>query len=108
MGFAEDEIRKHFLARDTLSCAIEDKTDNDILRRVTSPTAAWRILVGSYSATTRGAKLQHMKALTNRRMKHGSKPIHTCLAYPAVGMIRGPSGVCMRYIKRYDSLEYVT
>ena len=53
------------------------KADNDILRRVTSPTAAWRILVGSYSATTLGAKLQRMKALTNRRVKPGSNPIHT-------------------------------
>ena len=108
LGFAEGEIRKHFLARNTLSRAIKDKTVNDILRRVTLPTAAWRILVGSYSATTRGAKLQHMKAFTNRRVKPGSKPIHTCLTYPAVGMIRGASGVCMRYIRRYGSLEYVT
>ncbi|CAN0476175.1 unnamed protein product, partial [Ascophyllum nodosum] len=50
---------------------------NDILRRVTSPTVAWRILVGPYSATTRGSKLQRMKALTNRRVKPGSNPIHT-------------------------------
>ena len=49
MGFAEDEIRKHFLAWNILSRAIKGKADNDILRRVTSPTAAWRILVGSYS-----------------------------------------------------------
>ena len=47
------------------------------MRRVTSPTVAWRILVGSYSATTRGAKLQRMKALTNRRVRPGSNPIHT-------------------------------
>ena len=53
------------------------KADNDILRRVTSQTAAWRILVGSYSATTLGAKLQRMKALTSRRVKPGSNPIHT-------------------------------
>ena len=58
MGFAEDEIRKHFLAWNILCRAIKGKADNDILRRVISPTAAWRILVGSYSATTRGAKLQ--------------------------------------------------
>ena len=77
MGFAEDEIRKHFLAWNILSRAIKGKTDNDILRRVTSPTAAWRILVGSYSATTRGAKLQRMKALTNRRVKAGPNLIHT-------------------------------
>ena len=77
MGFAEDEIRKHFLAWNILSRAIKGKADNDILRRVTSPTAAWRILVDSYSATTRGAKLQRMKALTNRRVKPGSNPIHT-------------------------------
>ena len=77
MGFAEDEIRKHFFAWNFLSRAIKDEADNDILRRVTSPTAAWRILVGSYSATTRGAKLQRMKALTNRRVKAGSNPIHT-------------------------------
>ena len=77
MGFAEDEIRKHFLAWNILSRAIKGKADNDILRRVTSPTAAWRILVGSYSATTRGAKQQCMKALTNRRVKPGSNPIHT-------------------------------
>ena len=77
MGFAEDEIRKHFLAWNILSRAIKGKADNDILRRVTSPTVAWRILVGSYSATTRGAKLQRMKALTNRRVKPGSNPIHT-------------------------------
>ena len=77
MGFAEDEIRKHFLAWNILSRAIKGKADNDILRRVTSPTAAWRILVGSYSATTRGAKLQRMKALTNRRVKPGSNLIHT-------------------------------
>ena len=77
MGFAEDGIRKHFLAWNILSRAIKGKADNDILRRVTSPTAAWRILVGSYSATTRGAKLQRMNALTNRRVKPGSNPIHT-------------------------------
>ena len=77
MGFAEDEIRKHFLAWNILSRAIKGKTDNDILRRVTSPTAAWQIPVGSYSATTRGAKLQLMKALTNRRVTPGSNPIHT-------------------------------
>ena len=47
------------------------------MRRVTSPAAAWQILVGSYSATTRGAKLQRTKALTNRRVKPGSNPIHT-------------------------------
>ena len=77
MGFAEDGIRKHFLAWNILSRAIKCKTDNDILRQVTSPIAAWRILVGSYSAATRGAKLQRMKALTNRRVKPGSNPIHT-------------------------------
>ncbi|CAN0472481.1 unnamed protein product [Ascophyllum nodosum] len=77
MGFAEDEIRKHFLASNILFRAIEGKADNDILRRVTSPTAAWRILVGSYSATTRGAKVQRMRTLTNRRVKPGSNPIHT-------------------------------
>ena len=92
LGFAEDEIRRHFLARNILSRAIKDKMDNDILRRVTSPTAAWRILVGSYSATTRGAKLQHMKAFTNRRVKPGSKPIYTCLTYPAVGRYVEPLG----------------
>ena len=65
MGFNQEEIRKHFLVWNILSRAIKGKTDNDILRRVTSPTAAaWRILVGSYSATTRGAKLQRMKELT--------------------------------------------
>ena len=77
MDFAEDEIRKHFLAWNILSRAIKGKADNDILSRVTSPTAAWRILVGSYSASTRGAKQQRMKALTNRRVKPGSNPIHT-------------------------------
>ena len=77
MGFAEDEIRKRFLAWNILSRAIKGKADNDMLRRVTSPPAAWRILVSSYSATTRGAELQHMKALTNRRVKPGSNPIHT-------------------------------
>ena len=77
MGFDEEEIRKHFLAWNILSRAIKGKTDNDILRRVTSPTAAWRILVGSHSATTRNTKLQRMKALTNRRVKPGSNPIHT-------------------------------
>ena len=77
MGFDEDEIRKHFLAWNILFRAIKGKTDNDILRRVTSPTTAWRILVGSYSATTRGTKLQRMKALTNRRLKSGSNQIHT-------------------------------
>ena len=77
MGFAEDKIRKHFLAWNVLSRTIKDKTDNDILRRVTSPTAAWRILVGSYSATTQGAKLQRITALTNRRVRPGSNPIHT-------------------------------
>ena len=46
MGFAEDEICKHFLAWNIPSRAIKGKTDNDILRRVTSPTATWRILVG--------------------------------------------------------------
>ena len=76
IGFAEDEILKHFLAWNILSYAIKAKTDNDILRRVTSPTAAWRILVGPYSATTRGAKLQRMKALTNRRMKPDSNRVH--------------------------------
>ena len=108
MGFAEDEIRKHFLGWNILSRAIKYKTDNDILRLVTSPTAAWRILVGSYSATTRGEKLHRMKALTNRRVKPGSNPIHTCLGYPAVGMIHGASEVCMRCMIRYGSLEYVT
>ena len=77
IGFANDEIRKHFLAWNILSRAIKDKMDNVILHRVASPTAAWRILVGSYSATTRGANLQRMKALTNRRVKPGSNPIHT-------------------------------
>ena len=77
MGFTEDEIRKYFLAWNILSRAIRGKMDNVILRRVTSPTAAWRILVGPYSATTRGAKLQRMKALTNRRVKPGSIPTHT-------------------------------
>ena len=77
MGFAEDKIRKHFSAWNVLSRTIRDKTDNDILRRVTSPTAAWRILVGSYSATTRGAKLQRITALTNRRVTPGFNPIHT-------------------------------
>ena len=77
MGFTEEEIRKHFLARNILSRAIKRKTDNDILRQVTSPTAAWQILVDSYSANTRGAKLQSMKVLTNRRVKPGSNPIHT-------------------------------
>ena len=77
MGFADNEIRKHFLAWNILSRAIKGKTDNDILRRVTSPTAAWQILVCSFSATTRGAKLQRMKALKNRRVKPGSNPIHT-------------------------------
>ena len=77
MGFAKDEIRLHFLAWNILSRAIKGKPDNDILRRVTSSTAAWRILVGSYSATTRGAKLQRMKALTSRRVKPDSSPIYT-------------------------------
>ena len=77
MGFAEDEIRRHFLAWNILSRAIKGRADKDILRRVTSPTAAWRILVGSYSATTLGVKLQRMKALTNRRVKPGSNPTHT-------------------------------
>ena len=77
IGFAEDEILKHFLAWNILSYAIKAKTDNNLLRRVTSPTAAWRILVGSYSATTRGAKLQRMNALTNRRVKPGSNLVHT-------------------------------
>ena len=76
-GFAEDEIWKHFLAWNILSRTIKGKTDNDILRRVTSPTAAWRILVGSYSTTTRGAKLQSMKTLANRRVKPSSNQIHT-------------------------------
>ena len=49
MGFAEDEIRKHFLAWNILSRAIKGRANKDILRRVTSPTAAWRIPVGSYS-----------------------------------------------------------
>ena len=40
MGFAEDEIRKHLLAWNILSRAIKGKTDNDILPRVISPTAA--------------------------------------------------------------------
>ena len=75
-GFAEDEVRKRFLAWNILSRTIKGKKDNDILRRVTSPTAAWRILVGLYSATTRDAKLRRMKALTNRRVKPGSNPIH--------------------------------
>ena len=105
MCFVEDEIWKYSLAWNILSLAIKDKTDNDILRRVTSPTAAWRILVGSYSATTRGAKHE---ALTNRRVKSGSNPIHTCLGYPADGMIRGVTGVCMRCMGCYGSLEYVT
>ena len=77
IDFVEDEIRTHLLASNILSRAIKGKTDNDILRRVTSPTAAWRIMVGSYSATTRDAKLQRMKALTNRRVKPVSNPIHT-------------------------------
>ena len=34
-------------------------------------------MVDSYSATTRGAKLQRMEALTNRRAKPGSNPIYT-------------------------------
>ena len=72
MGFAEDESRKHFLALNIFSRAVKGKTDNDILRRVTSPTAAWKILVGSYNATTRGATLQRMEELTNRRVKPGS------------------------------------
>ena len=77
MCFAEDEIRKQFLAWNIRSHAIKGKTDNDIFRRVTSPTATWRILVGSYSATTRGAKLQRMKALMNRRVKPGPSSMHT-------------------------------
>ena len=52
MGFAEDEIRKHFLAWNILSQAIKGKAENDILRRVTSPTVAWRILLG-YTALLR-------------------------------------------------------
>ena len=47
-----------------------------ILRRVISPTAAWRILLGSYSATTRAARLQRTKTLTSRRVKPGSNRFH--------------------------------
>ena len=77
MGFTKDEIRKHFLAWNVLPRPIKGKTENDILHRVTSPTVAWRVLVGSYSATTRGTKLQRMKALTNKRVKPGFNPIHS-------------------------------
>ena len=77
MGFIKEQIQKHFLAWNILYHAIKGETDNDILRRITSPTAAWRILVGSHNATTRSAKLQRMKALRNRRMRPGSNSIHT-------------------------------
>ena len=78
MGFAEEENRKHVLTWNILSCAIKGKTYNDILRRVTSPTAAWRLLIGLYGANTPGATLQCMKSYTNRRrVKPGSDPVHT-------------------------------
>ena len=82
MGFTEEEIHKHFLAWNILYRAIKGKTGNDILRQVTSPIAAWRVLVGSHSSTTQGAKLQRMKALTNRRGKPGSNVIHTLSDWP--------------------------
>ena len=78
LDFTQDEIWKHFLAWNIPSRAIKGKTDNHTMRRVTSPTAAWRTVVGSYSATTRGANLKRMKGLTNRRVNTGSNPIHTC------------------------------
>ena len=76
IGFADGEVRKHFLALKIPSRAIKSKTDNDIFRRVTSPTAAWRVLLSSNRVTTRGVKLQHMKALTSRGVKPVFNPMN--------------------------------
>ena len=79
MNFAEENMFKHFFfAWKILPRAIKCKTDNVILRRVTSTNAAWLILVRSYySATTRGAILQRTKSLANKRVKPGCNPIYT-------------------------------
>ena len=79
MNFAEGKQFKHFFfAWKILSRAIKCKTDNVILRRVTSPNAAWLVLIRScYSTTTRGVILQRTEVLTNKRVKPGYNPIYT-------------------------------
>ena len=52
-----------------------DNGDRDTLRHAFSPTAGWRALVDTYSASTLGAKVQCLQSLTSRCDKPGANHI---------------------------------
>ena len=74
-AFPHENTQKHFIAWNILSRAIASNRDRDTLRHASSPAAGWRALVGTYSASTLGAKVQCLQTLTSRRVKPGPNPI---------------------------------
>ena len=74
-AFPHENIQKHFIAWNIRSRVIANNGDRDTLRHASSPAQRWRALVGTYSGSTLGAKVQCLQSLTSRRVKPGANPI---------------------------------